>query len=51
MYLGMVYRIDADDTKECCSSIERNYMLPPIYCYFGNEKSVLNVFQTVMVRK
>lgn len=45
----MVYQVNADDTKECCSSLEKNYLLPPIYCYSGNEKSVLNVFQTIEV--
>jgi len=45
----MVYPINAGDTKNCCSSLERMYSLPPIYCYAGNEKSILNVFQTITV--
>lgn len=46
---GIVYPVNAEDTKNCCSSLERQYSLPPIYCYAGNDKSVLNVFQTITV--
>lgn len=30
--------------------MEKQYALPPIYCYSGNEKRALNIFQTVTVR-
>jgi len=46
---GLVYPVNAEDTKNCCSLFERKYSLPPIYCYAGNDKSVLNVFQTITV--
>ncbi|KAL5243648.1 hypothetical protein ACI65C_011058 [Semiaphis heraclei] len=46
---SIVYPVNAEDTKNCCSSLERQYSLPPIYCYAGNDKSVLNVFQTITV--
>jgi len=46
---SLVYQIKADDTKECCSAAERKYILPPIYCYPGNEKNLLNIFQTITV--
>ncbi|XP_025204616.1 nuclear envelope integral membrane protein 1 [Melanaphis sacchari] len=46
---SIVYSVNAEDTKNCCSPSERTYSLPPIYCYAGNEKSVLNVFQTITV--
>ncbi|XP_025416716.1 nuclear envelope integral membrane protein 1a [Sipha flava] len=46
---SIVYSVNADDSKECCSPNEKSYLLPPIYCYRGNEKSVLNVFQTITV--
>lgn len=45
----MVYQINAGDTRECCSIKEKMYPVPPIYCYAGSEKSLLNVFQTIMV--
>lgn len=47
--IDLVYQVNADDTKECCSSEEKAYPLPPVYCYSGSEKSVLNVFQTITV--
>ncbi|XP_015373750.1 PREDICTED: nuclear envelope integral membrane protein 1 [Diuraphis noxia] len=46
---SIVYPINAEDTKNCCSLLERQYSLPPIYCYAGNDKSLLNVFQTITV--
>lgn len=49
MHIGIVYQVNADDTRQCCSLTEKHYLLPPIYCYPGNEKSALNVFQTVAV--
>ncbi|CAI6347603.1 unnamed protein product [Macrosiphum euphorbiae] len=46
---SLVYPVNAEDTKNCCSLFERKYSLPPIYCYAGNDKSVLNIFQTITV--
>lgn len=46
---SLVYPVNAEDIKKCCSSIERTYSLPPIYCYAGNDKSILNIFQTITV--
>lgn len=44
-----MYQVKADDIKECCSAIERRKPLPPIYCYSGNEKRIMHVFQTITV--
>lgn len=46
--IGLAIQVNVNEVKECCSK-EINYPLTPIYCYGGNNKTILSVFQTIMV--
>ncbi|XP_050434770.1 nuclear envelope integral membrane protein 1 [Adelges cooleyi] len=45
---GLIYEINIGETRKCTIN-ERKYPLPPIYCYPGNDKTIVNVFQSITV--
>ncbi|VVC24561.1 NEMP family [Cinara cedri] len=42
-------QVNVDEIIECCSSKEKKYSLPPIYCYHSKTQSIFSIFQTIMV--
>ncbi|XP_050543417.1 nuclear envelope integral membrane protein 1 [Daktulosphaira vitifoliae] len=44
-----VYDISIGEIKKCCTAEDKTYPLPPMYCFRGSDKKILNIFQTIKV--